>query len=162
MTRPAWALGRRLLIGTYLLLVFLTGVAPELRNGGGFNVNARGENWRDGVAFLESKIEPGDLVLLRSGLIETGDWFRGSFPDACEGYLAAPLSDFYLRSGPERLLLPPGFEPHRLPDAYRERIGRHLPGRGRIWFVLLSAPDPAGYFRSLWKTFRRRPARPTT
>jgi 4-amino-4-deoxy-L-arabinose transferase-like glycosyltransferase len=149
LTRPAWAPGRMVLAGTYLVLILLTDVAPPLWSGTSFNMNTRAEDWRGAVRLLQSEVQPDDLVLLRSGLVETEGFYRGTFPEECLPYLAAPLSAFYLDSRPDWVLLPPTFEPAVDPGSYGERIGRHLSGRSRIWFLLMAPPDPAGYLRAV-------------
>ena len=92
--------------------------------------------------------KPGDAILLRSGLVESAAFFRGETPGACESYLTAPLSDFYLPGEGKLTLLPAEFEGPPYPPAYAGRIGAALTGAGRIWIVMLNPPNPTGYLRS--------------
>jgi hypothetical protein len=159
LTRFAWVPGRWIFTLTYLALVFAGDLGP-LRRGETFNVNARNENWSAAAEVIQSDLRPGDLVLLRGGLVETDDLFRGSFPEVCEGYLAATLGDFYMPTRPEIVLLPQQFDATIDPDLYRRRIGRHLAGRQRIWFVMLNPSNPADYYTQLARYITEVTGRP--
>jgi len=159
LTRFAWVPGRWIFTLTYLALVFAGDLGP-LRRGETFNVNARNENWRAAAKVVQDDLQPGDLVLLRGGLVETDDLFRGSFPEACEGYLAATLGDFYLPAQPEIVLLPQQFDPSLDPGLYQRRIGEHLAGRQRIWFVMLNPSNPADYYSRLARYITEVTGRP--
>ena len=159
LTRLAWAPGRWILTLTYLALVFAADLGP-LRRGETFNVNARNENWRAAAQVGQGDLQPGDLVLLRGGLVETDDLFRGSFPEVCEGYLAATLGDFYMPTRAEIVLLPQQFDATIDPDLYHRRIGEHLAGRERIWFVMLNPSNPADYYARLARYITEVSGRP--
>jgi 4-amino-4-deoxy-L-arabinose transferase-like glycosyltransferase len=148
VTSFSWRPGRWILTLTYLALVF-GGDVGTLRRGETFNVNARNENWGAAAQVVKQGLQPGDLVLLRSGLVETDAYFQGAFPEMCRGYLETPLGDFYLPSRPETVLLPHAFDAGAHPDAYQDRIGRHLAGRRRIWFVMLNPASPSDYYRQV-------------
>lgn len=148
LTRPAWAAGRRLLAAAYLALILATQVIPEMRAGRPFNKDTQVEDWRGAARFVAEGRQPGDLVLLRAGLVETADLYRGAFPDACTPYLASPLSDFYLPGEGDLAVLPPEFAPPPYPSAYAERLAPSLEERRRIWLVMLNPPDPNGYLRA--------------
>jgi len=159
LTRFAWRPGRWLFTMTYLALVFGGDLGP-LRRGETFNVNARNEDWRAAAQVIRQDLQPGDLVLLRGGLVETDDLYRGSFPPLCQGYLTATLGDFYLPTRPEIVLLPQQFDPAAQPEIYRQRIGNYLDGRDRIWFVMLNPSDPAAYYTPLARYITEMAGRP--
>jgi hypothetical protein len=142
------------------VLVVGSGVTGPLTRGETFNPNASGEDWRGAAALLEERLQPGDLVLLRPGLVETEALYRGAFPDACRGYLAAPLGVLYLSPGPDVVLLPPHFDPSRRAEAYHDRVGRHLTGRARVWFVMLNPPDPAAYYQAVARYVQQEAGHP--
>jgi len=159
LTRFTWRPGRWILALTYLALVFGGDLGP-LRSGATFNVNARNENWSAAAQVVRDDLQPGDLVLLRGGLVETDDLFSGSFPQECEGYLAATLGDFYLPTRPEIVLLPQKFDATLDPELYRRHIGKHLEGRQRIWFVMLNPSNPAEYYTPLARYITEVTGRP--
>jgi hypothetical protein len=155
LTRPAWVAGRRLLVALFVALILATQVVPELKAGRSFNRDVQGEDWRGAVRMLLDGRQPGDAILLRSGLVESAAFFRGETPERCESYLTAPLSDFYFAGEGRVTLLPQEFEGPPYPPAYARRIGSALEGVGRIWIVMLNPPNPNGYLRSavayLWE-----------
>ena len=163
LTRPAWIAGRRLGVALFVGLILATQVVPEMRAGRSFNRDVQGEDWRGAVRMVLEGRQPGDAVLVRSGLVESADFFRGSYPEICEPYLLAPLSDFYYSGEGKPTLLPSEFEGPPYPPAYSRRIGAALEGVGRIWVVMLNPPNPTGYLRAavgyIWEA-TGRPFRP--
>lgn len=147
-TLPARRTGRMLFAGSFLVLLAATAVAPTLRRGESFNQNANVEDWRSAIELLASGWRPGDLVLIRSGLIETESVYAGTFPAVCDDYVTAPLSGPYIEGDVEPVLLPMAFADPPPPE-YSRRFGERLAGRSRVWLLMMHPDDPAQYFGRL-------------
>jgi len=160
VTRPTWPTGRRVLAGTYLALIVLAGVLPVVREGRSFNINAANEDWRGALTLVQSELQPGDLVLARTGLVEGAILYDGSYPDACTGYVAAPIADLYLSGRPEIVVLPPELAATPYPASYDVRIARRLGGRSRVWLVMFHGRDPNAYFRAIGTYVQESSGRP--
>jgi uncharacterized membrane protein len=161
VARPPWPAGRFTLGGSFLLLIVVTGVVGPLRRGETFNANAGQEDWRTVATILQQEMQPGDVLLLRSGLVETTELFAGSYPESCKPYLAAPLgAGLYLEPALDPVLLPNDFNPGSYPEAYRERVARRLQGRSRIWFVMLNPPNPPAYYQQVARYLEETTRRP--
>ena len=145
VTRPRRPAGRVVFALTFLLLEGATAVMPPIVRGESFNQNANVEDWRAALGLLDSEWRPGDVVLLRSGLIETEALYDGKFPEECSSYVAAPLSGLYVDNDVEPLLLPMQFAESPPPE-YAERFGRHLAGKRRVWLVMMHPTDPGTYY----------------
>jgi 4-amino-4-deoxy-L-arabinose transferase-like glycosyltransferase len=153
-TLPARRGGKILFAGSFLVLLAATAVVPTLRRGESFNQNANVEDWRSAIELLASERQPGDLVLIRSGLIETASVYAGAFPSACDDYVTAPLSGPYLEGDVDAILLPMTFA-DPAPLDYARRFGERLAGRSRVWLLMMHPDDPGQYFGRLEAYLRR-------
>jgi uncharacterized membrane protein len=97
-------------------------------------VNTQYQDWRGAIAWVQGQYQPGDVVLLRSGLIEAKYL---SLDDAgAPKYLSLPLCGFYDRGGMTVFNLPwttDQLQSSRLtPAAVRERVH----GARKVFFLM--------------------------
>jgi hypothetical protein len=92
------------------------------------------ENWKGAVNVLNNRASPGDLVFLRSGLIEA-DLPESATDDRLADYIAAPLGDFYLGVPLEIVSLPFDMDKAKSKHHIRKRFGSINLGRDRLWLL---------------------------
>jgi mannosyltransferase len=159
LTRPRRPVDRAVACGTFLAIGLLTHVVPVLAAGRSFNANLGAQDWRGAGQVLRAESRDGDLVLLRSGLVESNGLFDGSFPDRCLSYLGSPLPELYLGRRIDPVILPATFATDPTPASYDAMIGRRLAGHDRIWLVLLAPPNSDAYLDSVLAFVRRSTSR---
>ena len=135
LTVKSGAPSLRMILWTYIC--FLAGFQALLYFQKGPWVGFPQQDWRGAAFWIQARYQPGDVVLLHSGLAPVKTLSPG-VPGA-QQYLAAPLGGFYDRGGMERFNLPWGAgeletSPFTPPDV-RERVRR-----ARQIFVLVNAP----------------------
>jgi uncharacterized membrane protein len=125
----------RIVVGSYVVGVAL--LQAMLALSAGPWVSLRHEDWRGAIQWLNQNYRPGDVVLLRSGLIEA-NYLSWSDPGARE-YLALPFSGFYDRGGMTIFNLPRNSERLRDSPLFPESAQKEAKLARRLYF-LVSAP----------------------
>jgi hypothetical protein len=145
----------RIVFGSYVVGVGLLQATLALSTGPW--VSLRHEDWRGAIRWLEQNYRPGDVVLLRSGLIEA-NYLSWSDPGARE-YLALPFSGFYDRGGMTVFNLPRNSERLRDSPLFPEIAQQEAKLARRLYF-LVSAPMNGPWNWDLverWATNGERP-----
>lgn len=92
------------------------------------------ENWKAAINILNDQASPGDPVLMRSGLIEA-DLPESTTEERLTEYIAAPLSDFYLRVPLNILNLPYSTEKTASASYMEKKYSPSILGSDHLWFL---------------------------
>lgn len=117
-----------------------SGMVAQFHTSGKLIVDKR-EQWCDAIAQIRQQVRRGDVVLVHSGLIEAGEYARGTQTE--RAYCLLPTSGIYPLPGVHRAPLP------ALPSvkSLQTTVGTWTEQHARVWLLLRIGSDRASRLR---------------
>jgi hypothetical protein len=130
---------RRIFFTVIIIFIAVHSLIPDFKKQGRFCLRIT-HDWRGALNLLEKEVKPGDMVLLRCGMVKE-DWIDIPHKSIVREYLRSPLNSIYCRLPSGIKVMNLTFTPSAKFKKYYMKITAECAKHDRIWIIGVSAPN---------------------